>query len=413
MCSIIDTFNSYFGPQNVDIYGDGFKQKSLLLTLLEDYESSNTLIRRSLTEFLDEELPDTRIGMFANLAIYVHWPSVTVTNERHQSVEVKDLYAKIPIYPSGTLFERFTLSRATYTYEQYASGYMHSHVSGINSDPSCFMRPCLGTGPLNSTQNSLQSSSNDLWDLFCLELDRYVHVESIEGVPYRYLDRIGTARLYELNYDGSTSCLNTIASSSDIKSLLTRFFKYVLVQKKMKFAFSNGMYVSPYSKKTWVLKLSKDFLKFFAMINKLECGINVTLNDLMRDKLLIEVKMNNGKLYTIGDSIHGRLVNYMAFRNIHVLYFKGEDIRTHVDDPSNVSENTYYVLNPVLAFSFLDQCLNYLNVYEHEKNKHIIREENSEVIGDSSDSSRGSRSSNRKNSFVNYSVGEKAIILSI
>lgn len=411
LCEIVDVFNNYFGTEYVDVYGSGFKDKSLLLTLLEDHEESCRLVPRTIEEFLDDRLTMEREGIFSGLAIYVHWPSVIVTNERNQSVTVTDLYAKVPIYPNGRLVDRFTLSRATYPYVQYSSGYMHSHVSGINSDPSVFMRPCLGSGPLSRTQETLSARGHceDMWELFCVELDRYVHVESIAGVPYRYLDRIGTGNSYPINYNGfKFQVFNKINNSNPKRRLFRQFFKYVIINKKMKFSFCQGYYSSAYNNTQWILKLSAQFLKFFAMMTSLN-RTNVQLNSLLRDSLLISVKMNNGTLYN-ADSSGTNLVNYEAFRGLHVLWFKGEDIRTWVDSPVDYSENTYYILNPVLALVFLDQCLNYLNIYEHERAKETIKE-NSEVInGDSSDSLGGSEEESVHSS---NTFGEKRVAVSI
>lgn len=412
LCSIVDTFNQYFGAAYVDICSDGFNEKSLLLTLLEDYEERQNLVQRTLTEYLDNELyANDRVGLMANLAIYVHWPSVTVTNERGQSVVVTDLYAKVPLWPDGRLYERFTLSRATYSYEQYSSGYMHSHVNGIDYNPASFMRPCLGTGPLIRTQDTLCSSADsDLWDLFCVELDRYVHVESIAGVPYRHLDQIGTGRMVPISYDGYRGAvLQKINENQQRKRLFNQFFKYVLVRKKMRFSFSNGMFASAYSDVEWILKLSKVFLKYFAMMTSLG-KTSVTLNKLSQDNLLMDVKLNNGVLYSMSN--YRSTTNYSGFQNLHVLYFKGQDIRTHVDDPVDYNANSYYILNPVLALAFLDQCLNYLNIYEHEKTKNTIQnnQEESESIGGTSDSPTRSAV---KNSFPDYPIGEKRISLSL
>lgn len=412
LCAIVDTFNQYFGSDHVDICSDGFNEKSLLLTLLEDYEERNHLVDRTLTEYLNYELLGIgREGLMANLAIYVHWPSVTVSNERNQSVVVTDLYAKIPMWPNGRLYDNFTLSRATYPYDQFCSGYMHSHVNGIDPNPASFMRPCLGTGPIIRTQSSLMADNrSDLWDLFCVELDRYVHVESIAGVPYRHLDQIGTSRMFPVNFAGSRPPLfHKINSDERLNSLFRRFFKYVLVRKKMRFSFADNMFRSAYNDTEWILKLSEAFLKYFALMVSLR-KTTITIDTLMQQDLLMEVKVQDNtiyKPYRMGNTPPSPT----GFQNLHVLYFKGQDIRTHVDDSTGQSENTYYIINPIIALAFLDQCINYLNIYEHEKNRNIIKDqEESESIGGTSDSHARNAV---KNSFPDYPIGEKRISLSL
>lgn len=408
LCDTVNVFNRYFGVSKVDICGALFEKQSLLLEILEEYEEEHPSGDYPIETYLQDVFDDVgnnREGIFEGLRIYVWWPEVTVTNEKGQHVVITDLYAMIPIRPDGSLWDYFKLSRATYTYEQYVSGYMHSHVNGINPNPASFMSPCLGSGPLNRTQSSLQSRDNvALWDLFCVELDRYVTVESVEGVPYRYLDRIGTALLRQLHsgYGVHRSAVFApMHNFSGIKDLFTKFFKYVLIRKKMKFSYSDGLYRMAYSHNECILKLSNAFIKFYSMMRSAG-KTDVTIEDLLSNSVLLEVKKNGNELYTIGSPTQSN-TSYRSFCNQHVLYFKGESIKTHVSDPVDFQDNTYYVIAPGIVRAFLDQCLNYLNIYEHEKDKNVIQE---------SESGSGV-SCGVKNSFVDYPVGEKRIALSL
>jgi hypothetical protein len=180
------------------------------------------------------------------------------------------------------------------------------------------------------------------------------------------------------------------------------------MRKKLRFAFSEGKYVQAYTTTEWILELSAAFLRYYALMKSMN-KTEVTLNTLFSKEMLIEVKINNDGLYVV-NSNNGLNSNYMYFTGLHVLYFKGEDILTNVSASSSTAENTYYVLNPGLAQTFLNQCLNYLNIYEHEKNKNVINEE-SEVI---SSDSNGSCSPHRgKNAFREYPLGEKRIAINI
>ena len=409
LCEIVDTFNRFFSTEHVDIISNWFYDESLLLKLLEDYEDSRNL---DLVDYLNQMFSGySEECIFNDLAIYVWWPSVTVTNERGQSVEVMDLYAKIGLTPSGRLRHNFQLSRATYQYEQYSSNYMHSHISGINSDPSIFMNPCLGTGPLIRTQQTLSDSSDaDLWDLFCVELDRYVHVESIAGRPYRYLSSIGTGVLSPVVYTGNRFAdYRCICSDPAIANLLSTFFKYVLVQKKLKFGFTEGMFTCACDNTDWIIKLSRLFIKFFAMMSSTE-RTSIELSALLNQNILLDVKFNDGKFYYRSSARSGT-THYSSFIGKHVLWFKGRDVETHVNEPLSQVENTYYILNPTIALGFLDQCLNYLNIYEHEKNNNTIKEiqEYSDQDSEVSDRDR----SRGKNAFKDYPLGEKGILISL
>jgi hypothetical protein len=408
LCEIVNTFNRFFSTEYVDITSRWFQDKSLLLKLLEDYEGCNL----DLTDYLNQKFSSySGECIFEDLAIYVWWPSVTVTNEQGQSVEVKDLYAKVGLYPNGKLRQKFQLSRATYQYEQYSSNYMHSHISGINSDPSVFMNPCLGTGPLIRTQQTLSESRNaDLWDLFCVELDRYVHVESIAGTPYRYLSRIGTETMNPIIYTGHRQVVyRYICDNPPLRDLFSKFFRYVLVQKKLKFGLVEGRFICACSRTDWISKLSRLFIRFFAMMSSTK-RTRIRLSILLNQKILLDVKFNDGNFYSYSSRGSG-MIAYDDFINKHVLWFKGNDIKTHVDNPAGQVENTYYILHPVIALGFLDQCLNYLNIYEHEKNNNTI-EETQEVSNQEGEV--GNRDCSRsKNAFKDYSIDEKGILISL
>ena len=127
--------------------------------------------------------------------IIVRFPHVTVTNEHERSVDIREVYVKLKIDHTGSLIGKFQLSRAHFPMSHIRSNYAHSHIPGIPSLDSPFLDPCLGSGPINNTINSLNVDfDEDLWNLFCLELQKYVGTESVSGVPYRYLEHIGVDR---------------------------------------------------------------------------------------------------------------------------------------------------------------------------------------------------------------------------
>ena len=57
--------------------------------------------------------------------ILVHWPTVTVTNEYDESIEIWDLYAITVISPSGVLIRGPLFNRSTYDNIQWQSDYAH------------------------------------------------------------------------------------------------------------------------------------------------------------------------------------------------------------------------------------------------------------------------------------------------
>ena len=134
-----------------------------------------------------DTIEDIVSSKFNNMFILVHFPHVRITNEHDRYVDINHLWAKIKITSEGTMNGNFTLNRSEYQAIHFMSNYMHSHVSSIpRDDLTRFMSPCTGDGPINSTISSLyREFDSDLWQLFCLELSKYVTVESISGRPWR------------------------------------------------------------------------------------------------------------------------------------------------------------------------------------------------------------------------------------
>ena len=57
--------------------------------------------------------------------IFVHWPTVTVTNEYDESIDIWDLYSITVVTPSGHLKGVPYFNRSTYDYIQWQSDYAH------------------------------------------------------------------------------------------------------------------------------------------------------------------------------------------------------------------------------------------------------------------------------------------------
>ena len=217
---VLEIFNHYYGEDRVDIQSfptfEEFKEhiftsniRNILSCEVLDIRPSEyreladkTLLTvpDNLIERVLEVLTDTSVvdylgrAHFNGIFILVHFPRVKITNENDKFVYANHMYAKICVSYNGSMINRFTLNRAEYSYDHISSDYMHSHIPGIPlSNFTNFMTPCLGSGPIRSTISNLNREyDEDLWGLFCLELDKYVHTESIAGGPYRRLENIHT-----------------------------------------------------------------------------------------------------------------------------------------------------------------------------------------------------------------------------
>lgn len=132
---------------------------------------------------------EDNVDMQSN-CILIHWDKITIINENDSSHDILDLYARVRVSMSGC-YMAVDLIRSTFTKDEAVAGYVHSHV--IRADRRVeFEPPCFGKGPIRNTIMSItQGYDEDLWRLFFVELDRFVRVESLSGVPYIRMSSIG------------------------------------------------------------------------------------------------------------------------------------------------------------------------------------------------------------------------------
>lgn len=197
--------------------------------------------------------------------IVIHFPEVTVTNENNKSINIQDLYSKVNINGLGCLCDVPLFHRATYPYIQMVRGYMHSHINGIVTDDR-FTSSCLGSGPLNRTTNSLRMEGEEwLWKLYCIEIEKYVHVESLHGGPYHRLENVTGSRTTKLPPEIKVSTLFTIDNNHiELREFLINFAAILITSpelkwiNKYKFGYSLGM-----SKSEFILTASKIFINYY------------------------------------------------------------------------------------------------------------------------------------------------------
>lgn len=197
-----------------------------------------------------------------DIYILVHWPEVTVTNERGESININDLYAKVPLNIYGQPDGYFELIRSTYTIDQWTSRYTHSHVPSHNPKvlPE-FKGPCLGAGPIRGTIARLKRSNTpdyNRWSLFCLELDKYVRVESIAGTPYIRMSSINKSSTYIQGASG--------VSKPRTWGLAIRSFLGYMVDNmdslKLQYGYANGHYHIAISFAEFSVRVSNLFIEW-------------------------------------------------------------------------------------------------------------------------------------------------------
>lgn len=392
---VLSIFNDFFGEDNVDMQGycslSEFRE-FLNTVSISAYIYNSNIIDVSSDEWNKyegwtiNELPENiavkvanafrvnsvfgrvSIMKFNNLFILVHFPHVRVTNEHNRFTDINHLWAKIRISCDGTMDGGFTLNRSEYTLLHFKSNYMHSHVYGIPTDDfTKFISPCTGRGPINGTISALNTDYNeDTWKMFCLELSKYVTVESIAGRPYHYLERLGTSDSIGLNTFGVWNSNCTIGAMSSIN--LRMFVEHFIKLKKLKFNYVNGSFSIGMSFVEYIVLISNEFIDWY---NKQfnEGEVHLRVDELKQGHVLEECIVANGKVYFLSES--GESNYYTQYIGRKVCTFKGRDIVVAIPDISEIrNTNVSLILNIQTSLYILTQILKVLN-YRYGRNKAI------------------------------------------
>lgn len=383
---VLAIFNDFFGEDKVDMQGftSADKLKSWLdVTPISEYaprellgmsrEDYNTYRGQSLTDLRGEVLDLVlnqlcsgwmvdSIGQkkFGSWFILVHFPHVRITNEYNKFVDINHLYAKIEVLHNGSMNGYFALNRAEYTYLHISNEYMHSHVRSIpTSDFTKFQTPCTGTGPINDTMSNLSREfDSDIWRLFCLELSKYVEVESIAGTPYHRLESLGTS-----NMSTEESVFKVINHldyyGDDIKEMIKDFVSYFIKQGKLKFNYANGSYSIGMSFTEYMLVISNEFIDWYnKKFNNKE--LKYTFDTLKRKGVLKEGIIANNKIYY--ENTRRNVNSYAAYNGKRMCTFKGADVLINIVDLNEVKEdNKSIILNTNIALYILSKILRVIN----------------------------------------------------
>ena len=392
---VLGIFNDFFGEDKVDMQGywslDKFKSWMNIEPLSayipdgdivsmnrDDWSMYKTWAITDLpgdqVEKVVNVLTDTTVkeiignAKFNGIFILVHFPHVRVTNEHDRFVDINHLWAKVKVMYNGTLNGGFTLNRSEYTLLHIISDYMHSHIRSIPiNDFTQFKNPCTGSGPINGTISALNRDyDEDMWNMFCLELSKYVTVESVSGVPYHYLERLGTNGM-KIGVDRFITYLSpnyyrTVITPNKFKE----FVRYFINSKKLKFNYVNGSYSIGMSLIEFIVLISNEFIKWYNdQFNKEE--LTAKFADLKRNNILSECIIDNGKIYY--DGSRNNVNSYAQYIGKKVCVFKGKEITVDITDIAEVrNENKSIILDTQTALYILTTILKVLN-YRYGRNK--------------------------------------------
>lgn len=383
---VLAIFNDFFGEDKVDMQGfisadelkswldvtpiSEYAPRELLGMSREDYNTYGSQYLTNLRgEVLDLVLNQLcsrwmvdSIGQkkFGSGFILVHFPHVRITNEYNRFVDINHLYAKVKVLHNGSMNGYFTLNRAEYTYLHISNGYMHSHVDDIpTSDFTQFQTPCTGAGPINDTMSNLSREfDSDIWKLFCLELSKYVEVESIAGVPYHRLESIGTSNMS--TGESIFKVINHLYYYEDgIEKMIKDFVSHFIKQGKLKFNYANGSYSIGMSFTEYMLVISNEFIDWYnKKFNDKE--LKYTFDTLKRKGILREGIIANNRIYY--ENSRHNVNSYAAYNGKKMCTFKGADVLINIVDINEIKEdNKSIILNTNIALYILSKILRVIN----------------------------------------------------
>lgn len=336
-------------------------------------EKWNTIKDTSWHEVTDETLlPNVRASVSSTLStwlagkkvlILIRFPRVTVTNENDQSIDITELYARVGVSVSGTLSSYLKFFRAEYTVSQWISNYAHSHLPGAYLE---WQQPCLGSGPIRSTQNYLEYNFDlDRWGLFCYELSKYVTVESLDGVPYVRLESVGILGNRPIDFPYITT--NNLSNYSPV---LQTFSSYFLRTQTIDIAYVDGEYVLGCNPVDFLVDVTKCFLEWYnarlTWRHGPRCDSLARLKDrgVLMEMVIINKQLCNPRRGTTPGELRSR-------QGERLFTFKGETVTLNFTDlDSEVISNSILLLNYDYVCSLLTRILKVINYnYGQAKDK--------------------------------------------
>lgn len=408
---VLDIFNNFFGEERVDM--QGFLSKSDLRTIVlattidEIFDRAGRNISsvwkgysgKRLSEINFESIPDIDITFLSEVIssaqfiqtcktictvedcfILVHFPQVTVTNEHNRSTVVNHIYIKVPITIDGKEDGLFTMNRSEYIVAEIYSGYMHSHASHIPTDDfESFVGCCLGSGPLRYTQSILSTGfDEDRWNMFCLELSKYVETESLQGIPYHKLENISFGD-YKVNNVDRLSNYSYVSGrgTNNTRSIVIRtireFIEYYIDNNNLIFSYRNGIYSLGMPYISYLIHLSNSFIEYINSKPEL-------VNPINNYGIIERYTIVGENLFSRSESMNDSFERYRQYIGQTICTFKNKPVTIEITDINNISnpDNEARLINISLASQLLNVILRVIN-YRYGRNQENTESTSSKV----------------------------------
>lgn len=386
--AVYESAVNYFGEDNVEIQKiidrkllenvlDDFSTRGFLNTFdfclpedwdfddygwLEYYVTHQNQFAKFLESITSENIQNSNLWL---QTIVIKFSNFIVSNEKKEETFINEMFVAIPLNYKGHACNGIFWLRSKTSFLHFQANYQHSHLP--SSRQYKWKHPCLGTGPIVMTLESLRDNPQIfLWDLFWLELDKCIRVESLEGGPYIHMKHIVLSTTHS-DYKLEEFNLNDIKGHmfNPKHKVFQKFIKNVihklLISQKLQYHFRRNQIIVTNSFVELVLLISN------TAIEEIKENFESTYNDIIspfnrdfRSNFFIKACIyKNSFITNIND------YNETLFTDLDLGFtFKKEKIHLQiVDNPNNESFPIYYILNKGILSYIAYQLLIYINNY--------------------------------------------------
>lgn len=325
-----------------------------------DYRvSRNTELKEAFQhdEFLGWFVSKITVAACQSLPLYaiiIRFNDVIVSNGKGDKALIQEIYVKVPLEYNGNLYSGMQWLRTTYSYYHWRNNYAHSHLGRISTRQApTWKNPCTGTGPINLTMDSLRRHpTNDLWALFCYELEECIKVESLAGGPYIRIDELCEGEVTVYSDLGRTEAFPW---DSTVEKELTQ---NVINSGKLEFKWENGAYSVCNSVADLMTIVSTEFFKICK-----EHSENPALPSIPTFSVYFYDAVISGQNIKVvsGDR---KLTHAVSLNNTVLFAFKGTPVKLRILDVDDVNtKNTKTFLKLPYVASIISKINNLANYY--------------------------------------------------
>lgn len=319
----------------------------------------NTKLEEAIqhNEFLDWVVSKITVAACQSLSLYaiiIRFNDVVVSNGKGDKALIQEIYVKVPLKYNGNLYRGMWWLRTTYSYYHWRNNYAHSHLGRISTRQApTWKNPCTGDGPINLTMDSLRAHpTDDLWALFCYELEECIKVESLAGGPYIRIDELWEGEVTVYSDLGITEAFPW--DSTVEKELIQN----VINSGKLEFKWENGAYSVCNSVADLMTIVSTEFFKICKEHSK-----NPALPSIPTFSVYFCNAVISGQNIKVvsGDR---ELTHAVSLNNTVLFAFKGTPVKLRILDVDDVNtKNTKTFLKVPYVASIISKINNLANYY--------------------------------------------------